>query len=56
MLGDQGESEYSEMSVRGVVAGGKSISALTLDRLNGLTDGVVAIVLTLLVLGIDIPS
>ena len=32
------------------------VTGFSVDRLNGFTDGVLAIVITLLVLGIDIPE
>jgi uncharacterized membrane protein len=37
-------------------AGGTTTGILALDRLNALSDGVIAIVITLLVLGIDLPQ
>ena len=43
------------MNMRWLLPGKPGSGSLTLDRLNGLSDGVVAIVLTLLVLGVDVP-
>ena len=42
--------------MRWFVFGKPGSVSLTLDRLNALSDGVIAIVLTLLVLGIDVPK
>ena len=44
------------MNGRWLLPGKQGSSSLTLDRLNALSDGVIAIVLTLLVLGIEIPQ
>ena len=43
------------MNGRWLPHGKKGTGTLTLDRLNALSDGVIAIVLTLLVLGIELP-
>lgn len=44
------------MNARWLLSGKPGSSPLTLDRLNALSDGVTAVVLTLLVLAIDIPQ
>ena len=46
----------AEMNAHGPELDEPGAARLTLDRLNCLSDGVIAIVLTLLVLGIDIPQ
>lgn len=42
--------------MRWTMAGNSDAGSLMLDRLNALSDGVIAVVITLLVLGIDVPQ